>query len=147
MLRLAGAMDETVLLGIGADNTENLFCASGYFIDMASRENDAFRSQYEASFGRQRAAARLDRAVKLRRAAVSGDSRGARAGSLARKPLLSAAGECGLSGRARQHRHPARQRAHADLSCGSQRARLPPDQTVLTARRPHRFARRLRNNT
>ncbi len=25
-------MDETVLLGIGADNTENLFCASGYFI-------------------------------------------------------------------------------------------------------------------
>ena len=52
MLRLAGAMDETVLLGIGADNTENLFCASGYFIDMASRDNDAFRGQYEASFGR-----------------------------------------------------------------------------------------------
>ena len=52
MLRLAGAMDETVLLGIGADNTENLFCASGYFIDRASRENDAFRCQYEASFGR-----------------------------------------------------------------------------------------------
>jgi ABC-type branched-subunit amino acid transport system substrate-binding protein len=52
MLRLAGAMDETVLLGIGADNTENLFCASGYFVDMASRENDAFRCQYQASFGR-----------------------------------------------------------------------------------------------
>ena len=52
MLRLAGAMDETVLLGIGVDNTENLFCASGYFVDMASRENDAFRCQYEASFGR-----------------------------------------------------------------------------------------------
>lgn len=52
MLRLAGAMDETVLLGIGADNAENLFCASGYFVDMASGENDAFRCQYEASFGR-----------------------------------------------------------------------------------------------
>src|ERR1700687_2663651 len=51
-LRLADAMDETVLLGIGADNTENLFCASGYFVDTASRENDAFRPQYEASFGR-----------------------------------------------------------------------------------------------
>ena len=34
MLRLAGAMDETVLLGIGADNTENLFCASGYFVNL-----------------------------------------------------------------------------------------------------------------
>jgi ABC-type branched-subunit amino acid transport system substrate-binding protein len=51
MLRLAGAMDETVLLGIGADNSENLFCASGYFVGLASAQNDAFRSQYEASFG------------------------------------------------------------------------------------------------
>jgi urea transport system substrate-binding protein len=52
MLRLAGAMDETVLFGIGADNTEALFCASGYFVDMASRENDDFRCRYQASFGR-----------------------------------------------------------------------------------------------
>jgi ABC-type branched-subunit amino acid transport system substrate-binding protein len=52
MLRLAGAMDETVLLGIGAENTENLFCASGYFIDMLSRENDIFRCRYQESFGR-----------------------------------------------------------------------------------------------
>jgi urea transport system substrate-binding protein len=52
MLRLVGAMDETVLLGIGAGNSENLFCASGYFVGSASRPNDAFRSQYEASFGR-----------------------------------------------------------------------------------------------
>jgi ABC-type branched-subunit amino acid transport system substrate-binding protein len=51
MLRLGGAMDETVLLGIGADNSENLFCASGYFVGLASAENDAFRCQYEASFG------------------------------------------------------------------------------------------------
>src|SRR5258705_7379287 len=37
MLRLGGAMDETVLLGIGADNSENLFCASGYFVEMKTR--------------------------------------------------------------------------------------------------------------
>lgn len=50
-LRLAGAMDETVLLGIGADNTENLFCASGYFNCMASRANDEFLSRYRGMFG------------------------------------------------------------------------------------------------
>jgi urea transport system substrate-binding protein len=44
-------MDETVLLGIGADNTENLFCASGYFIGIGSRANDDFLSQYHATFG------------------------------------------------------------------------------------------------
>jgi urea transport system substrate-binding protein len=65
MLRLAGAMDETVLLGIGADNTENLYCSAGYFADLATRENEAFRSQYEASFGRC-AAAWLDGAIELR---------------------------------------------------------------------------------
>lgn len=52
MLRLAGSMDETLLLGIGADNTEALFCASGYFANVASRENDDFRCRYQASFGR-----------------------------------------------------------------------------------------------
>ncbi len=51
MLRLCGAMDETLLLGIGSDNTENLFCASGYFVEMASRANDTFRSAYQSSFG------------------------------------------------------------------------------------------------
>ncbi|MDR3466823.1 MAG: substrate-binding domain-containing protein [Xanthobacteraceae bacterium] len=52
MLRFCGAMDETVLLGIGADNTENLFCSSGYFADFASRDNDTFRASYQAAFGR-----------------------------------------------------------------------------------------------
>jgi ABC-type branched-subunit amino acid transport system substrate-binding protein len=52
MLRLACAMDETVLHGIGADNAENLFCASGYFSGVASRDNDAFRLRYETAFGR-----------------------------------------------------------------------------------------------
>ena len=51
MLRLCGAMDETLLLGIGCDNTENLFCASGYFVETASRANDAFRGDYQSSFG------------------------------------------------------------------------------------------------
>jgi len=97
MLRLAGAMDETVLFGIGADNTENLFCASGYFIDMASRENDAFRGQYEASFGRH--------APPLGSIAQSNyeglrflETVAARAGSLARKPLLSAAANVDYQG-------------------------------------------------
>jgi ABC-type branched-subunit amino acid transport system substrate-binding protein len=50
-LRLAGAMDETVLLGIGADSSENLFCASGYFPGVASRANDDFQSRYGGMFG------------------------------------------------------------------------------------------------
>jgi hypothetical protein len=45
-------MDETLLLGMGADSSEGLYCASGYFVDRASAANDAFRAQYEASFGR-----------------------------------------------------------------------------------------------
>jgi ABC-type branched-subunit amino acid transport system substrate-binding protein len=52
MLRLVGAMDETVLLGIGADNSENLFCASGYFSGLNTKDNDAFRLRYETAFGR-----------------------------------------------------------------------------------------------
>ena len=50
-LRLAGAVDETVLLGIGADNTENLYSASGYFNCIGSRANDEFMSLYTAMFG------------------------------------------------------------------------------------------------
>ncbi|MGC2778119.1 MAG: substrate-binding domain-containing protein [Bradyrhizobium sp.] len=50
-LRLAGAMDETVLLGIGADNTENLYSASGYFSCIGSDANDDFISRYTSMFG------------------------------------------------------------------------------------------------
>jgi ABC-type branched-subunit amino acid transport system substrate-binding protein len=89
MLRLAGAMDETVLLGIGADNTEGLFSASGYFVDQASGDNDAFRSQYQSSFGRH--APPLGsigqsnyEGLRFLEAAAS------RAGSLAIRPLLAA---------------------------------------------------------
>lgn len=52
MLRFCGAMDETVLLGIGADNTENLYCSSGYFANFASDDGDRFRASYQAEFGR-----------------------------------------------------------------------------------------------
>ena len=90
MLRLAGAMDETVLLGMGADNSENLFCASGYFVEMKTRENDLFRSSCEASYGRN--------APPMGSIAQSNyeglrflETVGSRAGSLAIKPLLSAA--------------------------------------------------------
>jgi ABC-type branched-subunit amino acid transport system substrate-binding protein len=50
-LRLAGAMDETVLLGIGAEHTENLYCASGYFSSAGSRANDEFLANYHHMFG------------------------------------------------------------------------------------------------
>jgi urea transport system substrate-binding protein len=90
MLRLGGAMDETVLFGIGADNTENLFCASGYFMDMSTRENEIFRCQYEASFGRY--------APPLGSVGQSNyeglrflETVASRAGSLAVKPLLASA--------------------------------------------------------
>jgi urea transport system substrate-binding protein len=90
MLRLAGAMDETVLLGIGADNTEGLYCASGYFIDMASRANDIFRDQYQASFGRH-----APPPGSIGQSNYEGlrflETVASRAGSLAIKPLLSAA--------------------------------------------------------
>src|ERR1700738_1909696 len=97
MLRLAGAMDETVLLGIGADNTENLFCASGYFADTASRENDAFRAQYEASFGHH-----APPLGSIGQSTYEGlrflETLAPRAGSLAIKPLLSAAANVDYQG-------------------------------------------------
>ncbi len=51
MLRLANCMDETVSLGIGADNTENLFAASGYFVNAPTAANEAFRDRYHRAFG------------------------------------------------------------------------------------------------
>ncbi len=90
MLRLAGAMDETVLLGIGADNTENLYCSAGYFAGLATRENEAFRGQYEASFGRY-----APPIGSMGQSNYEGlrfiDTVASRAGSLAIEPLLSIA--------------------------------------------------------
>jgi len=97
MLRLAGAMDETVLLGIGADNTEGLFCASGYFIDMATHENDVFRGQYETLFGRH-----APPPGSIAQSNYEGmrflETVASRADSLAVKPLLSAAANVDYQG-------------------------------------------------
>ena len=51
ILRLANCVDETVLLGIGADNTANLFAASGYFANVSTADGDAFRAAYHGAFG------------------------------------------------------------------------------------------------
>jgi urea transport system substrate-binding protein len=90
MLRFCGAMDETVLLGIGADNTENLFCSSGYFSELASRDGDRFRASYQAKFGRH--------APSVGSVAQSNyegfkflETVAARAGSVALDPMLAAA--------------------------------------------------------
>jgi hypothetical protein len=119
MLRLAGAMDETVLLGIGADNTENLFCASGYFIDRASRDNDAF----EANTKRRSAVTRR-RSARSRSQTTKGCGfwrRSQRVLDRWRKPLLSAAAM--WTTRAREAPSVSGAAAHAcRLSRRSQRA-------------------------
>jgi urea transport system substrate-binding protein len=90
MLRFVGAMDETVLLGIGADNSENLYCSSGYFSDIASRDNDAFRTQYEGAFGR--AAPPIGSVAQSNYEGLKFlETIAGSAGSLAGRPLLAAA--------------------------------------------------------
>jgi len=51
VLRLAAALDENALLGVGAENTENLFAASGYFSALATPANRRFVERYYDSFG------------------------------------------------------------------------------------------------
>lgn len=51
ILRLSGAVEENTLLAIGADNTENLFCAAGYFSALQTPENDTFLKRYRDAFG------------------------------------------------------------------------------------------------
>jgi ABC-type branched-subunit amino acid transport system substrate-binding protein len=112
MLRLAGAMDETVLLGIGANNSENLFCASGYFVDRDSRPNDVFRAQYEAAFGRcapppGSIAQSNYEGLRFLEAAAT------RAGSPEMSPLLKAAANISYDG------------ARGEISMRGGRARMP----------------------
>jgi urea transport system substrate-binding protein len=89
-LRLAGAMDETVLLGIGADSTDNLYCASGYFNCVGSRANDDFLIRYRAMFGPHAppigsVGQSNYEGLRFLEAAAN------QAGSLSMRPLLSAA--------------------------------------------------------
>lgn len=97
MLRFCGAMDETVLLGIGADNTENIYCSAGYFTAVASRDNDAFRSQYESRFGPH--APTLGAAPESNYEALKFlEAAAVRAGSVELRRLLAAARNIGYRG-------------------------------------------------
>ncbi len=51
ILRFSTAIDETILYGIGADCTENLYVASAYFSNIRSNNNDAFLERYHQYFG------------------------------------------------------------------------------------------------
>jgi len=51
ILRFSSAIDETILYGLGADCTENLFVTSAYFSALRSRNNDAFLERYHSCFG------------------------------------------------------------------------------------------------
>ncbi|MEA3536647.1 substrate-binding domain-containing protein [Rhizobium sp. CC-YZS058] len=51
ILRFGLIIDETVICGIGAHATTNLFTASSYFADHHSRSNDRFLERYHDAFG------------------------------------------------------------------------------------------------
>lgn len=50
-LRFAMALDEIVLAGIGAENSENLFSGSTYFASLRTRSNDRFLELYHDGYG------------------------------------------------------------------------------------------------
>jgi ABC-type branched-subunit amino acid transport system substrate-binding protein len=50
-LRLSCAIEENELLGIGAENTERLYVAAGYFGALDTQANLAFKERYHAHFG------------------------------------------------------------------------------------------------
>jgi len=50
-LRLSCALGENELLGIGADNTDELYVASGYFASLDTEANLAFTERYRQHFG------------------------------------------------------------------------------------------------
>lgn len=51
ILRLSCAIGENELLGIGADNAEDLYVASGYFATLDTDANLAFKERYQCHFG------------------------------------------------------------------------------------------------
>ena len=51
ILRFGLIVDETVICGIGADATTNLFTAASYFASQHSRRNDTFLERYHDAFG------------------------------------------------------------------------------------------------
>lgn len=51
VIRFSCAVEENTLLGIGADSTDGLFAASGYFSALDTAANGAFRERYHTRFG------------------------------------------------------------------------------------------------
>ncbi|QRM57868.1 substrate-binding domain-containing protein [Sinorhizobium sp. BG8] len=51
IIRLSGAIEENTLMAIGAENTENLYCAAGYFSALETPENRNFLKRYRDAFG------------------------------------------------------------------------------------------------
>lgn len=51
LYRFSTAVEENVIYGIGADNTENMILTSGYFADLRTAANDAFRERYHTIHG------------------------------------------------------------------------------------------------
>jgi ABC-type branched-subunit amino acid transport system substrate-binding protein len=51
MLRLSPASEENTLLGIGAENAENLYFTAGYLAGLRTPENLAFLDRYNSAFG------------------------------------------------------------------------------------------------
>lgn len=51
VLRLSCAIEENQLLAIGAENTDNLYVAMGYFSTLDTEANLDFKARYQASFG------------------------------------------------------------------------------------------------
>jgi len=51
VLRLSCAIEENQLLAIGADNTENLHVALGYFSSLETDANLSFKERYRGRFG------------------------------------------------------------------------------------------------
>lgn len=53
ILRLSAASEENTLLGIGAENSANLFFAAGYLAGLGTDANEDFLERYHAGFGPQ----------------------------------------------------------------------------------------------
>jgi ABC-type branched-subunit amino acid transport system substrate-binding protein len=51
ILRFGLLVDETVICGIGAEASANLFTSAHYFANWHSRQNDAFLERYHGAFG------------------------------------------------------------------------------------------------
>jgi ABC-type branched-subunit amino acid transport system substrate-binding protein len=53
ILRLSCAVEENILLAIGAENTENLYVSSGYFGALTHDANMSFKERYHQRFGQR----------------------------------------------------------------------------------------------